>query len=191
MPQFPIVALGDSLTYGYPFGRKYSWVERLSQNLGVPIANEGVNGNTLREMHSRIMVDVVDYDPRFVLFLGGVNDVFHGISLEAMENHFKNTIDFLSKNKIKTIVCLPPPLREPQYEKTLKSFRRFITNYARKKKLPVINFYSAFLDRSKKRMLPSLTEDGIHPSVDGYERMAETALPVLKKALKKLSIKKI
>ncbi len=191
MPQFSIVALGDSFTYGYPFGHKYSWVQKLSQSLGIPIANEGINGNTIHQMFGRILVDVVDYDPSYVLFLGGVNDVFHGVSVADMERHFKCTIDFLSKNKIKTILCLPPPLKEPQYEKPLNLFRRFIKKYAKKKNLPIIDFHGPFLDKSKKRVLPSLIEDGIHPSVDGYNRMAEEALPVLQKVLKNLSIKRV
>ena len=41
-----IVCLGDSITYGFPFGPRVSWVAMLDQVLDAEIINQGINGNT-------------------------------------------------------------------------------------------------------------------------------------------------
>ena len=38
-----IVALGDSLTYGYPYSPGSSWVGLAAKELGITIYNRGIN----------------------------------------------------------------------------------------------------------------------------------------------------
>lgn len=180
-----IIALGDSITYGYPFGNRYSWVELTSQKLGIPITNAGSNGNTFRDMVNRLLTDVIDQKPHYTIFLGGANDVYEGVDPQLMEERYEKIVKTLLQNKIKPILCLPTPIEEKKMEEKLVRLRKFIKKLSKAKRLPVINFFDPFLDgKKRKRIGAGLLEDGVHPSVAGYQRMAEIATPVLQKILK-------
>jgi len=186
MKKYKVIALGDSITYGYPFGQKYSWVGLVSQKLGIPIENSGINGNTFRDMAHRLVFDVLDLHPSFVILMGGANDIYQGYTVEKLEHHFLKIAKALQEHKIQPIVALPPPVDEKGLELKLDSFRNFLKKQARKFKWPLLNFYTPFLDPKKKtkRVQAGLLEDGVHPSASGYRLMAETAYPVLSKVLK-------
>ncbi len=178
-----ILALGDSITYGYPYGHNYSWVNLVSEKLGISITNLGVNGNTLWDMEKRLMIDVVDVKPECVLLLGGTNDVFQGASLEQMKHRFGLILEKLKENQIAVILGLPIPIQDKIMEKQLASFRTFVRGQARKGKIPLINFQDAFLD-SRNRIIRGLLEDGVHPTPQGYRVMGEVAEKALKKIFK-------
>lgn len=48
-----IVAIGDSITYGFPYLPCMSWVHIVGEELGFSIINKGVNGNTSSQMVER------------------------------------------------------------------------------------------------------------------------------------------
>src|SRR4030095_8470387 len=179
-----IIAFGDSITYGYPFGNKYSWVELLSEKLGIKILNAGANGDALRNLQNRLLIDVVDQRPDYVLLMGGTNDVYQGSIPADMEERFKKILKVLKENKIKAVLGIPPPVTEKEMEERLAKFRRFVKKTAKDLNLPVINFYDPFFEAKKKRPNPSLLEDGVHPSAAGYKLMAEVAHSALQKIFK-------
>lgn len=179
-----LMALGDSITYGYPFGQKFSWVNLLAQKLGIPIENLGTNGDSLRDIVKRLWTEVIDHSPSHVFILGGTHDVFQEFPLASMQNYFCEIIETLKKNQIHPLVGLPPPVQEKEFEKKLKPFRQFLKKYAKEERLVLVDFYGAFFDASK-RLRSIFLEDGVHPSVMGYQRMMEVALPILEKVLKK------
>jgi len=186
MRKAKLIALGDSITYGYPFGQKYSWVEIVSQKLGFAIENSGINGHTLRDMHHRLLYDVIDSKPDYVIVMGGANDVYQGHKQEQLEQNFMKIAQAVEEHGIKPIVALPPPVEEKNYEAILSGFREFLRKKAKKSKWPLIDFYTAFLDPKKKTKKPQagLLEDGVHPSAMGYRLMADVAAPALMKILK-------
>ncbi len=178
-----ILALGDSITYGYPYGHNYSWVNLVSEKLGLSISNLGINGDTLWDMEKRLLIDVVDANPDCVLILGGTNDVFQGVRLDQMKHRLTLILERLKENQISVILGLPIPIQDKEMEKQLASFRSFVRTQARKEKIPLINFHDAFLD-SRKRIIRGLIEDGVHPSPQGYRLMGEVAEKALKKIFK-------
>jgi acyl-CoA thioesterase I len=183
MPLYPIIALGDSLTYGYPFGQAMSWVEYSSKELKVPILNQGTNANILQQMLRRLTIDVLDLKPDYCLILGGTNDVYQGVSLELMKSNFSKITERLLEHQILPIVGLPPPLEDAVFEKDLAKYRNWLKKHAREHSLKVIDFYSAFIDPKKKKLIHAYFEDGIHPSSKGYQAMAQAAIKVLKPLL--------
>src|SRR4030095_8198281 len=184
MPLARIIAFGDSITYGYPFGNRYSWVELLSEKLGMKILNAGVSGDTLRDLQNRLLIDVVDQKPDYVLLMGGANDVYQGSDLGDMEERFKKILKTLKENKITVVLGLPHPIAEKEVEERLAKFRRFVKKTAKDSNLPTINFYDPFFEAKKKRPNPSLLEDGVHPSAAGYKLMADVAHSALQKIFK-------
>ena len=184
MPRFRIIALGDSITYGYPFGHRYSWVELLSQKLGEPICNAGSNGDTFRDLKNRIWIDAVDRNPEYVIVSGGANDFYQQSNPTLMKEFFKRIIEILLESNIKPILALQPPLAHKELEKKFREFRKFVKKEAKKNKFPLLNFYDPFLNSKKTKIHSDLLEDGLHPSVAGYQLMAEVAYPVIQKILK-------
>ncbi|KUK82705.1 MAG: putative phosphatase, partial [Pelotomaculum thermopropionicum] len=84
-----IVCLGDSITYGFPYGPEASWVRICSEKLGLKLVNRGINGNTTRQMLRRFIPDVVNLKPAFVIIMGGSNDAWVGAGLEKVEQNIE------------------------------------------------------------------------------------------------------
>ena len=183
MPPYRVIALGDSLTYGYPFGKNMSWVEYASKELKLPILNQGVNGNTFREMLRRLTIDVLDLKPELCIVLGGANDVYQGADLGLMQSNFSKIVEQLLENQIQPLVGLPPPVEDEVFEKNLAKFRRWLKSYAKENAFKTIDFYAPFIDAKKKKPIASCYEDGVHPSSKGYQGMAKAAVKVLQQSL--------
>ncbi|MDR1160507.1 MAG: GDSL-type esterase/lipase family protein, partial [Syntrophomonadaceae bacterium] len=66
-----IVCIGDSITWGFPFGPEYSWVYQLEKSLEAEVINEGINGNTTSQMWRRFEHDVIKQRPSHVIIMGG------------------------------------------------------------------------------------------------------------------------
>jgi lysophospholipase L1-like esterase len=79
----PIVALGDSLTWGYGAHEpgQLDYVDRLSALLGEPIINRGVPRETIAEAVARIDRDVLPHKPSIVLVCLGGNDLLRRMDL--------------------------------------------------------------------------------------------------------------
>lgn len=179
MAPYRIIALGDSLTYGYPFGQPLSWVTLASQQLGVPILNCGINGDTLSHMVRRLTQDVIDIHPQICLVMGGTNDILQETPLEQMKGHFSSLLERLLDHKILPVIGLPPPIQNAPMEKSLTKFRNWMKTQAKARSLKVMDFYKTFLDK-RKRVVAAYLEDGVHPSSVGYQMMSEVAAKVLR-----------
>jgi len=169
-----IVALGDSITWGYPNGR--SWTEIVSRETGVKIINRGISGQTLGEMSNRLERDVLDAKPAICIIMGGTNDVFHSVPTDEMMANLKRMARILKARGIMPVVGLPIPLGWQNSEMRLQELRAQITEAG----FLTIDFaHDFYVDASHfKRLLP----DGIHPYDHGKKLMAER----LKKELPKI-----
>lgn len=179
MAPFRIIALGDSMTYGYPFGQPLSWVTSASEQLAVPILNQGVNGDTLGHMLKRLTHDVLDVHPEICLLLGGTNDILQEIPIEQMKSNFTTLLKRLLDQGVLPVIGLPPPIQNAAMEKTLTKFRNWMKAQAKAHSLKVMDFYKPFLDK-RKRIVAGSLEDGFHPSSVGYRLMSEAAVKVLR-----------
>lgn len=169
-----IVALGDSITWGYPNGR--SWTDIAQRETGVRIINRGISGQTLGEMSSRLERDVLDAKPAICIIMGGTNDVFHSVPTEEMMANLKKMARILRARGIMPVVGLPIPLAWQNSEQRLRELRAEIAEAG----FLTIDFANDFqVDRVKfKRLLP----DGIHPESQGKKMMADR----LKKEMPKI-----
>lgn len=77
-----IVALGDSITYGYGVPEDQTWPALLSDALGVEFINAGRSGDTTASGLQRLERDVLDLDPRLVIVELGGNDFLNKVPRE-------------------------------------------------------------------------------------------------------------
>jgi lysophospholipase L1-like esterase len=178
MAPYRIIALGDSLTYGYPFGQPLSWVTLTSDQLSIPILNRGINGDSLARMLWRLTQDVIDVHPEICLLMGGTNDILQEVPIDQMKSNFSGIIERLLNGKILPVIGLPPPIQNAPMEKILAKFRNWTRTQAKAHSLQVMDFQKPFLDKRKHIVTGSL-EDGVHPSSQGYQLMSQVAVKVL------------
>lgn len=175
-----IYALGDSITYGFPYGPRHSWVQMVSQRTGLPIINGGVNGDTTTFMLHRLN-SALHTAPTHLIYLGGTNDAYWGQPLRTVAENTMEVFRRCTESHVTMILGLPIPVDELQVEALLADYRAFYADLAEREGLAVIPFHKAFLDKGRFRT--ELTTDGCHPNFDGYEAMAEVAEKLLPKFL--------
>lgn len=177
-----MVALGDSITQGYPFGSEASWVNILKKEQGFNIVNKGINGDTLEGMLDRFDGDVKSLSPQIVIVMGGTNDAFNAYSLSAMEYNLTRIIKIAEKTSIKPIIGVPIPVDDPAIEAKLQCFRSFIKSYTKHNNIFIIDFFNTLAD-SSGRIKREYDFDGVHPSREGYKIMSKVASDGLKEVI--------
>lgn len=166
-----IVCLGDSITYGFPFGPAFSWVQMLSEVIEAGIINKGINGNTTTDMLERFDRAVLKNDPTHVLIMGGINDVLCRESFDRITWNLRLMAEKAEANDIKVILGLPTAVDEPEFERLLVRIRQWIIQYAAQQNIPIIDFARPFYDENNNVLTELLLADGGHPTIEGYQAM--------------------
>lgn len=178
-----IVAIGDSITEGYPFSNQESWVEHLTRDVKCQVLNQGICGDFTSGMLKRFQRDVLDHTPTHVIILGGANDAYERIPVESVSANFKAMEEACRQNGITPIFGLPTPSLLFEEEQILIEYRNWLKSYTNEKGILVFDFYSPFLERIKAGQGAPLFVDEVHPSVEGYALMGEVAVQSWKKHL--------
>ena len=183
-----IVAIGDSITKGFPFSDQESWVEHLAREFKCQVLNQGICGDFTKGMRKRFQRDVLAYTPTHVIILGGANDAFKKIHVDSVSANFIAMVEMCRKGGIIPIFCLPTPSLIPEQEHFLIEYRNWLKEYADENGITVIDFYSPFLNKMSVDQATQLLNDSVHPSIEGYILMGEVAvrgilnIPVYNKA---------
>jgi acyl-CoA thioesterase-1 len=172
-----IVCLGDSITYGFPYGPEVSWVTYVAQSCSLELINKGVNGNTIEDMARRYDRDVRRCYPDLVIILGGTNDVYCSeISRDQCIYHLENIVISALKDGFQpvigiTIPVADDPVANAKLEDVIFEERRLAEKYY----LQLLDFSASFYDAQGK-LRKQLYLDGVHPNRAGYQVMGQTAL---------------
>ncbi len=169
---FRIVALGDSITQGFPYGENFSWATIVAQKYNVTIINKGICGDYTSGMALRFKRDVIAENPLAVIVLGGYNDAFSAIPAIKVARNFTEIWSLAEENSIQPVFALPTPVSISSVEELLSEYRIWIKEFATANKIPLIDFYKTFIDLQKKTIIPGVTTDGAHPTIKGYKLMA-------------------
>ena len=166
-----IVAYGDSLVGGVGATEGNDFVSILSRNIGVPIENLGVSGNTSELGLARID-EVILRDPDIVLLLLGGNDYLQRIPRDVTLQNLGNIITKL--HEAGSIVVLlgvrGGVLRD--------NFKKDFENLAREQNTPYVpNVLDGLIGNSE------FMYDAIHPNDKGYALIAAKIEPILKKLI--------
>lgn len=184
-PERRILAFGDSLFAGYGLDPAQSYPARLeaalrAKGVNAKIANAGVSGDTSAAGLQRLAftLDAQEMKPDlFILELGG-NDLLRGLSPDETKANLGQMLDELKKRGIPVLLMgmRAPPNYGPQYQ---ARFDALYAALARQHGAALIPFWLEDIYRE-----PELFQaDKIHPTAEGIERLVESTLPEVERAL--------
>lgn len=175
-----IVFMGNSITIG--------WLQTHPEFFeGKPYINRGISGQTTPQMLVRFRADVIDLEASAVVILAGTNDVAGNTgpsSLEMILDNIKSMTEIAKANGLKVILCSVLPAFDyswrPGLEPNIKipKLNAMIKDYAENNQVYYLDYFSA-LDDGNNGMLPALTTDGVHLTLEGYKVME----PMVEKAI--------
>jgi lysophospholipase L1-like esterase len=157
----PIVAFGDSLTSGVGAEEAGAYPDFLAKEVGEPVLNRGVSGDTTEDGLNRLQKDVLDSRPRMVIVWLGANDVLRQLSeAHAVENLTKIVDAIQAQGALVVLVGVPDAPFRPSLNDGVKRLAEergcvYVPNPLR----------GILID-------PELKSDPIHPNSRGYERVA-------------------
>lgn len=166
-----VVCLGDSITWGFPFGPSYSWVSMLAEATGMEFINRGINGNTTSDMLRRFERDVIIDTPDLVIISGCINDILCAESFDRITWNIKAMVEKASEAGIPVVLGMPTAVDSPYLEKLLVRIRQWFRDFAHLHSIPLIDFHQAFFSTEGELRDDLLLADGAHPSEKGYQEM--------------------
>ena len=190
-----IACLGDSTTAGTPLFK--SPVEAPPDGDGDPksqftywlqqahpdwsLLNRGVNGERSDEIAARFDRDVLAHDPRVVVIIAGVNDVYQGKEIDHVTTQLAAMYARAHAAGIAVVAGTIVPYNTATAEQNAKM--RTINNWIRETAgIQAVDTRAAVADPADPDKLRA-SPDGLHPDIDGYRRMAEALAPAIDAAL--------
>lgn len=168
-----IIAFGDSLVFGVGSTKGNDMFSVVSREIGEPIINMGIPGNTTVDGLRRLETDVLQKDPKLVFVLLGGNDYLQKI---PKEETFKNLGTIIEKIQEKGAAVILLGVRGGIF------VDRFEQNYEELSKMYETGYVSNVLDgliTNRKFM-----SDSIHPNDDGYKLIAHKIIKEYRRVTK-------
>lgn len=177
-----IVAMGDSLTEGYGLDESQAYPALLEDRLQAAgydwkVINAGISGETSSGALSRIDW-VLTLEPDIVILETGANDGMRGIDPSVTRANIDAIVKRLNAEGV-TVVLAGMKMFRNLGLLFVKEFESIYPDIAKANDLILIPF---FLDGVAAK--PALNQsDGIHPTSEGYDKVAETVLPFVVQAI--------
>ncbi len=184
-----IMAFGDSLTAGFDVPPASGWLARIGRERPTwTIQNFGICGDSLRGVTSRIPVALRTQTPDLVWIMAGTNDILteadargHAYTApDTLLRPLRNIVSALDTARISVLIGAPPLITKdsvytgwqtlPAWEISREALIRYATDLTTAFPSRVVDF-TAVLTQEQ------LYDDGVHPNIHGYARMAHAALP--------------
>lgn len=165
----PILAFGDSITYGTGASWKESYPQLLQALISKEVLSSGIPGEVTAEALKRLPEILHSYGPQLLILCEGTNDMLMNMDDKQTAGNLRAMIR-LTKNRGIDVVLIGAP--RPGSSLNVPEFYREI---AREFNIP----YEG--EVLKKILLDSsLRADPIHPNRDGYRIMADAIADLLK-----------
>lgn len=181
-----VVFLGNSITEGWvraqpDFFAKSNYIGR------------GISGQTSPQALLRFRPDVVDLKPKVVVINIGINDIAENTgpyNPEFTLGNIASMVEIAKANGIKVVLASVHPAYEFPWRKDISDvpnkiirFNERLKQYAQSQGVVYLDYHSAMKD-SRNGMAPDIAEDGVHPTLKGYQIMAPLAEAAIATALK-------
>jgi lysophospholipase L1-like esterase len=189
-------ALGDSTGVGVG-AKNGGYVARLFARIkrvrpASSLANLCVSGAETEDVLRSQLKLALAARPNLITLGIGINDVGHGVTLEIFARNYEEIITRIKAESDAPIVvtnipdislapAVPASLRDQVYRRVIL-FNESIKEISERHGLRVVDAYTATHDiiRSHPEFF---SDDGFHPSDEGYERWAEMMWPTVESAI--------
>lgn len=156
-----VIALGDSLTFGYGADKDKSYPVKLAKKTGWNVINAGINGDTSAGVLNRLD-KIIQQKPALVLLGIGGNDVLRKVPSSVTKDNIAKIISQLQAKNIPVVLIAEPHISasalfgkasdNPIYQEIASSHN-----------VPLLSdVWSDILSDNK------LKSDQIHANADGY-----------------------
>ena len=176
-----VAALGDSITHGGgavdtpPSSTLYNWETYSS----VPVLNIGYSGNLTSDMLRRFEADVLPFQPRLLIIMGGVNDIRTGITAQTAIANLAAIRDKCTAHNIVPVFLTMTSVNPPKMKKVAgldiapgwQNERRKLNDW-----IKMQDYYVDINDglTDSRGFLPDdMTTDGLHPDYEGKKQIGE------------------
>lgn len=186
VPTMKIICIGDSLTFGYGVWRNDCWVSLIAKATGLRVLNRGVNGDTSAYMYQRAKSRAISEEAEagdLVIIMGGANDVLMYGADENDAAYILKIADLAKSKGCIPVIGIQPGFRLSDYafygpldpEKLNSNFDGFAGLVLGGAAL------RGFLTFDLRPILsdPELFEDGVHPTEEGHQLIADTVLDLI------------
>lgn len=171
-----VVFLGDSLTAGYGLGGEQAYpalVEKRLEEQGIPLKalNAGVSGDTTAGGLARLDW-LLSQKPGVVVVGLGANDGLRGLPLEHAERNLREIVrrSKASGARVLLLGMQIPPNYGPEYA---QGFADMYPRLAKEMDVPLV----PFLLEGVGGVADLNQADGIHPTAEGQEKVADLVTP--------------
>ena len=179
-----MVALGDSLTYGWMVDKGY--LDFLGEMIGeefpdarFSLINCGMPAGTARDGLHRLQRDVLYRNPDCVFVQFGINDAFSGYTPEEFRSNIEIIIKEIRENTASEIVLVTSVCLEDRKANTrVKKYYDQLEELADLYRLPLAKVHVYWEGRISEgsRFDDLVQADRVHPVSEGYRFMAEAVM---------------
>ena len=177
-----MVFLGNSITDNWArmrpeFFKKNGYVGR------------GISGQTSYQFVVRFRPDVIELKPLLVVINTATNDIAENTGPYDEDRTFANIetmVELAQVHHIKVILTSILPAAKFKWRPSItdaapkiEKLNARIRDYATKKGIPFVDYYSKLVKGADKALNPAYSNDGVHPTEAGYavmEPMIQTAI---------------
>jgi lysophospholipase L1-like esterase len=153
------------------------------------VMNHGVDGERSDQIRGRFERDVVDIAPQAVVIIAGVNDVYQGREAQHVIEQLVAMYERATRVSIRVVAGTIVPYNTATREQNdrMREINQWIRRFATDTKhIDFADTRAAVADSADGDRLAE-SPDGLHPSPEGYRRMAEAIEPALRRVLKTMN----
>ena len=190
-------ALGDSTGVGVGAKEGGGYVARLFERIKreqpqARLTNLCVSGATTADVLREQIRPAISSRPNLVTLGIGINDIGHGLSVETFARNYEEIVKRLKAETQAVIVVtnipdisfapVVPLYARESTRRNVELFNEKVHAIAERYDLVVVDVYT-----ETHRVMPThpefFSEDGFHPSAEGYEYWAKMMWPLVKAAI--------
>lgn len=161
-------------------------------DMDIDLINKGVSGNEVCDLLARVQRDVIDYKPDAVVIMIGINNVIHKfkygkeLNLNQFERDLKSLIKKLKDAGI-VVIFLEPFLLPAPDKKRMRTLFNQELEIIHRVCVEMCDEFVAY-DEMFNGLCQSMpytfySQDGVHPTFEGSDIIANTAIKAIRKHL--------
>ncbi len=177
-----VVFMGNSITDGWDDAHPAFFTDN-------NFACRGIGGQVTSQMLCRFRADVINLHPKAVAILAGTNDLALNngpIDIPHIAENIVSMAELALAAGIRPIICSVLPVGQypwrPEVENAsgkIRELNALLRTYAEERGIEWVDYHAA-MDAGDGSMRSEYSNDGVHPTPDGYTVMERIILPVLK-----------